>query len=72
MGRGWGARGGTNGHGDGARPRPLTLQADALAAPMFRETWSAGAPLDWADFLRQCAPPPPRRRRRADHGDRER
>jgi hypothetical protein len=49
---------GVNGHGSRTRPRPLTLQADALGAPIFRETWNAGAPLDWTDFMRQCGSGP--------------
>ena len=71
MVRGKGVRHRTNGHRNASRPRPLTLQADALAAPIFRETWNAGAPLDWTDFIRQCSPPT-RGAPRAKRTDRER
>lgn len=34
-------------------PRP-NLQAAALGAPIFRESWSAGAPLNWVEFVERA------------------
>ena len=34
----------------GQRAQP-TLQAASLGSPFFRESWSAGAPLNWLEFV---------------------
>jgi len=46
---------GRNGKGwkiesDGRRDR-LTLHSAALGSPMFQESWTAGSPLNWIEFV---------------------
>ncbi len=31
----------------------LTLHAAALESPMFEESWSAGSPLNWTEFIQR-------------------
>ncbi len=42
------------------RDDEAALRAASLASPAFKESWRAGSPLDWSEFIARCQAPPPR------------
>jgi len=63
MGRGRNGKG-WKFEGDDRRDR-LTLHSAALGSPMFQESWTAGSPLNWIEFVRRWEQ---RRRPSKGHG----
>jgi hypothetical protein len=43
----------SDGNGRHGRRDRLTLHSAALGSPMFQESWTAGSPLDWIEFMRR-------------------
>jgi len=40
-----------------SRDDEAALRTASLASPAFKESWRAGAPLDWTEFIARCQSP---------------
>jgi len=62
------SRKGSNGHRSGQLPEGMTLRTANLDAPMFQESWDAGSPLNWVEFVQRWEAKRDRRKSRRTAG----
>ena len=46
-----------NGQPSWARDDEAALRIASLSSPAFEESWQAGSPLDWSEFIARCQSP---------------